>query len=295
MVELRHNAKEELNRIKECLIDPLAIELTNSVNWLKIKELSRDESDLYPITIIGDGKPVILLHGFDSCFMEFRRLSPHLKGKYKLIIPDLFGFGFCPRPKEISYGINSIIYHLEKTLETLNINSSIGLIGASMGGGIAMKFARSTKFNIQRILLLSPAGLIGKPTPIPPPFNTLGACFLKQPFVREGLCKQSFANPKDVGEQEKQIASIHLNVPGWSRSLAAFARDGGVANCALPLPKQPLNIIWGKDDRILNQKLRAECIELVKCEHEEIDNCGHLPHIDKPELVAKRWDLISNL
>ncbi len=292
MLKVQSHPQEELNRIKASLIDPLAIELTNCLHWIKLKELSKDDSELYPIAIVGEGKPILLLHGFDSCFMEYRRLVPLLKSKFKLIIPDLFGFGFCPRPIDGTYGSNGIIFHLEKIFETLNIDSEVFLIGASMGGGIAMKLARSSKIGIKRILLLSPAGLTGKERSIPPPFNTLGACFLKQGFVRKELCKQAFSDPRNVQKKEEQIASIHINVDGWGRSLAAFAKEGGVANCALPLPRQPLDIIWGQDDRILNEKLRRQCIELINCKHEVIKDCGHLPHIDRPELIAKRIDSI---
>mgnify|MGYP001189916846 CR=1 FL=1 len=65
------------------------------------------------------GKPILLLHGFDSCFMEFRRLAPFLINKYQLIIPDLFGFGFCPRPKNANYDKSSIISHLTKLINEL--------------------------------------------------------------------------------------------------------------------------------------------------------------------------------
>jgi len=57
---------------------------------------------------------------------------------------------------------------------------------------------------------------------------------------------------------------------------------------------QPLDIIWGKDDRILNESLRKKCMGLLlNCKHEEIEGCGHLPHIDKPQLIANRIHTIS--
>ncbi len=289
MNKVINDSKQELDTVLETLLDPLAIKLTNSINWINLKGISTDSANLYPVAILGKGKPILLLHGFDSCFMEFRRLAPYLERNYKLIIPDLYGFGFCPRPIKTQYGIESILSHLDNVLTSLKIQSNIGIIGASMGGGIAMKFARLNKNKINKILLLSPAGLTGKSVQIPSPLDYLGVFFLKQKCVREGLCRNAFSNPKDVGPSEKQIASIHLNVPGWARSLAAFARGGGVADCGLPIPTQTTKIIWGKDDRILNQKLRNTCQKLLNCSHEEIDHCGHLPHIDRPELVAKLW------
>ncbi|WP_269622782.1 alpha/beta fold hydrolase [Prochlorococcus marinus] len=280
-------SKNELNKIEKELLDPLAVNLTKCVKWAYLDGLSDSKSELYPIAVVGEGKPLLLLHGFDSCFLEFRRLTPLLKDKFMLIIPDLFGFGFCPRPKHTEYGIDSIITHLKKILEVLNINSNVSLVGASMGGGIAIKLAREIPKTINKLLLLSPAGLTDPPSPIYPPFDLLGACFLKQAFVRKQLCKQAFANPKDVSAPELQIASIHTNMPGWKESLAAFARKGGISNCGLPLPKQSTKIIWGEEDRILTKSSRDKCIKLLNCSHESIPQCGHLPHIDSPYLVAK--------
>ena len=108
------NPKRELDNIIETLIDPLAIKLTKSVKWLRLNKLSKTSTELYPVAIIGQGKPILLLHGFDSCFLEFRRLVPHLKERYQLIIPDMYGFGFCPRPEHNKYGLEAILYHLNE-------------------------------------------------------------------------------------------------------------------------------------------------------------------------------------
>ena len=77
--------------------------------WIKLKGLSNNDLDLYPVAIVGSGKPILFIHGFDSCFLEFRRLVPLLEKNYKLIIPDLYGFGFCPRPERNDYGIKQAI------------------------------------------------------------------------------------------------------------------------------------------------------------------------------------------
>ena len=126
--------------------------------------------------------------------------------------------------------------------------------------------------------------------PLPPVIDQIGVWFLGRKFVRRRLCQQAFADPqKSVGPPEEQIASVHLQVPGWSKSLAAFARSGGLANCGLPLPKQPLHSIWGANDRILKGTPKKESFELLNPYVEEIENCGHLPHLDQPKFVAERW------
>ena len=288
-MKIQTTSQEQLNKLKNNLLDPLAYELATKVEWRFLKEISESESDLYPVAITGKGPQILMLHGFDSCFLEFRRLVPLLQEKYQLIIPDMYGFGFCPRPKSNNYGLESVISHLTQIINSLSLSadSSIAVIGASMGGSVAMELARKHPKEINRLLLLSPAGLCSKQTKVIWPLDQLGVCFLKQSFIRKSLCRQSFANPnKSVGPEEEQIASIHLNVPGWHMSLSSFARNGGVANCGKPLPPQPVEVLWGAQDRIISSKERKRSMSLLSKNLVEIENCGHLPHLDRPMTVA---------
>ena len=117
----------------------------------------------------------------------------------------------------------------------------VGVIGASMGGSVAVEMARRQPQRIDALLLLAP--------PVSP-----GARCRFRPFwidwgpgswhdrSPQGLCRQAFADPDaDVGAPEEQIASLHLQCPGWADALAA-ARSG--AGCGTPLPQQPLHVIW---------------------------------------------------
>ncbi len=283
-------SREYLNSIKEQIIDQQARQLISDLDWIKLKGVDKDKSDLFPIVFSGEGRKILLLHGFDSCFLEFRRLAPLLKESYKLIIPDLYGFGFCPRYKENKYGFKYIMKHLNSVIDYLSDDAPIGLIGASMGGALALELARQNPTRINKLMLLSPAGLSGKNPKIRWPLNHLGALFLRQPFIRKGLCKQAFSNPQiDVGPAEEQIASIHLQVPGWQSSLAAFALDGGISDCGQPKPVQPLKIILGKNDRIIPKSEKEQTMKMYKENIEIASNSGHLPHLEEPKLVADNW------
>tara|TARA_Y100001968_G_scaffold180742_1_gene165548 strand:+ start:353 stop:1261 length:909 start_codon:yes stop_codon:yes gene_type:complete len=283
--------KAYINEIKYQLIDKQANELFEDLKWIQLEDISQNRSDLFPTVLTGKGKKILLIHGFDSCFLEYRRLTPFLKKNNKLIIPDLYGFGFCPRSKGNKYGFKYLMKHLNSILNYFSRNQPIGVIGASMGGALALELARQNPERVNRLLLLSPAGLAGKNPKIPWPFNHFGAFFLSQPFVRSGLCKQAFADPKNsVGPAEEQIASIHIKVPGWQSSLADFAAEGGVSDCGLPKPIQPLKIILGKHDRIIPKNEKEETNRNYKSNIEIATNSGHLPHLEEPKLVAESWE-----
>ena len=156
-----------------------------------------------------------------------------------------------------------------------------------------MEIARHQPDRVTRLLLLAPAGLTGRPMPVPPLLDQLGAWFLSRPGVRRGLCRQAFADPEtDVGPAEEQIASLHLQCPGWSAALAAFARSGGFSGSGHPLPQQPLHVLWGNNDRILRAAQKQALSALLEHPVECLDNCGHLPHIDRPQDVSERCNTV---
>tara|TARA_B100000242_G_scaffold16148_1_gene9940 strand:+ start:264 stop:1163 length:900 start_codon:yes stop_codon:yes gene_type:complete len=271
---------------KLSLIDPLGFYLANDVKWIKLNE--NWNSLKFPVVVGGKGQPIILLHGFDSSFLEFRRVYQLLKRNYKVIIPDLFGFGFSPRYPSMEINPSKIISHLIDIIEILQIKNNLKIIGASMGGATAIKLASEIPNSIDKIILLSPAGLFGEPKNIPFPLNQIGALFLGLPQVRKSLCKQAFAYPdKCVGEMEEQIASIHLGCKGWRSSLASFAKSGGFAGTYKYIQDMSIKTLCGENDRILGQKEIKKIKNIEKLNFVGLQNCGHLPHIDLPSLTGK--------
>ncbi|MEB3351557.1 MAG: alpha/beta fold hydrolase [Cyanobacteriota bacterium] len=280
--------RQLLEQAARSLLDPQGRALAAAVQWWELPNLPEH----WPVALLGQGPPVLLLHGFDSSLLEFRRLAPLLAIDHRLVIPDLHGFGFCPRPTGEAYGPAAVLAHLDALLQRVEEHQPgpVGLIGASMGGSVAVELARRQPGRISRLLLLAPAGLTGRPMPLPPLLDTLGVGFLSLPGVRRGLCRSAFADPQTaVGPAELEIASLHLHSPGWAMALARFARSGGFAGCGNPLPDQPLHVLWGADDRILRPPQRRAAAALLGPRLEELAACGHLPHLDQPEQVAQRW------
>lgn len=266
------------------LLDPDARALAAQVQWWTLPSLADDPALQWPVAVVGEGPPLLLLHGFDSSFLEFRRLVPLLSGSHTLVIPDLYGFGFTPRPEGGAYGPEGVLAHLDALLDRLA--TPLGVIGASMGGAVALELARRRPQQVEALLLLDPAGLGGVARSLPLPLAALGVRFLALPWVRRGLCRSAFADPDaSVGAPELEIASLHLTAPGWASSLAAFARSGGFAGCGEPLPPQPIRVLWGDRDRVLGPGLRRQADALLGDRIVPVPQCGHLPHLDQPTLV----------
>jgi len=271
---------------KLSILDPLGLYLANDVKWIKLNQ--NWNSLKFPVVMGGKGQPILLLHGFDSSFLEFRRIYKSLKRNFQVIVPDLLGFGFSPRCATNEYNSSKIISYLIDLLKILQITKNIKIVGASMGGSTALKLSFEVPDFIDKIILLSPAGLFGEPKSIPFPLNQIGASFLGLPQVRKNLCRQAFAFPDEsVGEMEEQIASIHLGCKGWRNSLASFAKSGGFAGTNKYIQNIPIKTICGENDRILGKKEIKNIREIKKLNFVGLQNCGHLPHVDLPSISSK--------
>ena len=273
-------------KVKNSLEDPLGIKISEDVKWIKLNE--KWNLSEFPVVICGTGKPILFLHGFDSSFLEFRRIYPFLKKKFQLVIPDLLGFGFTPRIACNQYNPSKIISYLIDIINTLKFKNKLMIVGASMGGSVAMNLAKEIPDLIDKIILLSPAGLFGESKIIPFPLNQIGATFLGLPQVRKSLCRQAFAFPDNsVGPREEQIASIHLGCSGWRNSLASFAKSGGFAGTYEYMQNISIKTICGENDRILGKKEINKIKQIDRLNFVGLKNCGHLPHVDLPSLSGK--------
>ncbi len=273
-------------KTKISIQDPLGLNISNDVNWINLGEEWNYAQ--FPVVISGSGRPLLFLHGFDSSFLEFRRIYPFLKNKFQLIIPDLLGFGFTPRIASNEYNPRKIISNLVDIINTLTLKNKLMLVGASMGGSVAINLAKEIPDHIEKIIFLSPAGFFGESKIIPFPLNQIGATFLGLPQVRKSLCRQAFAYPdKSVGSMEEQIASIHLGCPGWRNSLASFAKSGGFASTYEYMQNIPIKTICGENDRILGKKEINKIKQIDQLNFIGLKNCGHLPHVDLPSLTGK--------
>jgi len=282
----KHSNYNYLNEVKNKIIDPLGRDILNEIQWI---ELGHNWGNAkFPIVISGVGDPILFLHGFDSSLLEFRRIYPYLKSHFQLIIPDLLGFGFSPRIFSDQYNPENIILNLIDLIKELNISKKLNIVGASMGGSAALLLSNEISKQINKSMLLSPAGLFGDSRSIPRPFNQIGAAFLGLPLVRKNLCRQAFAYPqKSVGIKEEQIASIHLGCDGWRNSLASFASSGGFGGSYKYLQNIPIKTVCGLNDRILGKNEINKLRDTKSLNFLGLKNCGHLPHLDLPELTSK--------
>ena len=88
----------------------------------------------------GSGEPLILVHGFGATKDNFTRVAAYLTPHYRVLIPDLPGFGDSFKPEHASYTIAQQVEWLNAFATALGVGR-VHLGGSSMGGFIATLYA----------------------------------------------------------------------------------------------------------------------------------------------------------
>jgi len=108
--------------------------------------------------IIGEGKPLLILHGWGSKSDKWQETANHLaENGIKSIIPDLPGFGKSQRP-DFPWGLQDYCNFVEKFVELVGLNKFF-LLGHSFGGAVVVKYAREFPQKPIKIFLVSSACL----------------------------------------------------------------------------------------------------------------------------------------
>jgi len=242
---------------------------------------------------LGTGDPpILLLHGFDSSVLEFRRLLPLLAESRETWAVDLLGFGFGDRVSDLTFSSAEIEAHLHAFWQD-TIQRPVILVGASMGGAAAISFTLNYPEVVEKLVLLDSAGL-AKPPKIGkfmfPPLDRLATGFLRNPRIRQNISQAAYFN-KSLASRDAQVcAALHLECLNWHEALAAFAKSGGYGSFVEQLPhlQQSTLVVWGKNDQILGVKDAPRFEKLIpNSELVWIEDCGHVPHLEQPQLTAE--------
>jgi 2-succinyl-6-hydroxy-2,4-cyclohexadiene-1-carboxylate synthase len=109
----------------------------------------------YFVEVKGEGKPLLLLHGFASTHETWDSCEKYLNSGYKLIFIDLIGHGTTDSPNDLNrYKMKSICLDIKYILETICVNN-INILGYSMGGRIALSFLMYFPQMVDKLILES--------------------------------------------------------------------------------------------------------------------------------------------
>ncbi len=106
---------------------------------------------------LGQGMPVILIHGLAASLHDWDALVPALVARgYATHALDLLGHGDSPKPAMPAYEMEWIVEHFAAWLETLELPDRVVLVGHSLGGYVALDYARRFPTKVQGLVLVDP-------------------------------------------------------------------------------------------------------------------------------------------
>jgi len=228
----------------------------------------------------GDSVPVLLLHGFGADLNTWMFTQPALADGRQVIALDLPGHGGSGKQLDRA-DAESLAAIVEHALNALGIER-LHLVGHSMGGGIAISFAVREPERVATLTLISSAAL-------GPEIN---AAFIDG-FVRAARRREAIEalnllvhDPALVSRTMIEDVLRYKRLDGAPEALAAFAEEwfpGGrqraVLGDAVAVLKLPVQIIWGREDRII-PVAHAEALASRVPVH-ILEQTGHLPHMEK--------------
>jgi pimeloyl-ACP methyl ester carboxylesterase len=106
-----------------------------------------------------DGPSVLLVHGATIGGFAFDRwIKPLSEAGFRVIVPDMFGYGYSDRPTA-TYDKAFYMTQLSDLLDRLNVTGPLHIVGSSMGGAITSDFVAANAARIRSVTLIAPAGL----------------------------------------------------------------------------------------------------------------------------------------
>jgi pimeloyl-ACP methyl ester carboxylesterase len=244
----------------------------------------------------GQGEPLVLLHGLGAEKDVWTDTARSLTGTYRVLAPDLPGFGESSKPDGAAYDVATQVQHVAAFVHALGLTRfSIG--GNSMGGWIAGAYAAAHPEQIVTAWLMDPGGVAAARNSemmrivdrggLPPMFPRTGA-ELQETFrfiaAREPAVP-GFLIPVIA---RKQAQSRERNLKVFRTLLAEIPR--APLEKALAGSKTPTLIVWGKHDRlcdpagaaVLHDRMPNSAVKMM-------DDIGHVPMLEDPAATARDY------
>jgi pimeloyl-ACP methyl ester carboxylesterase len=231
----------------------------------------------------GDSKEtLVLIHGLGASAERWNHVIPLFTNKYRVIVPDLIGFGYSDKPL-VDYTPEFFSEFLEKFLSASNIIHPY-LIGSSLGGQISAEYTASHPDNVEKLILVSPSGVMKQSTP------ALDAYIMAALYPNEQNAKHAFelmeCSGKNIDPQVVNEFVERMQLP--NAKLAFMSTILGLKNAEVITPKlqsiiTSTLIIWGTKDPVIPIKHLDEFVSSIKdCRFYRMDDCGHTPYVQDP-------------
>jgi len=275
------------------------------------QDLKMAYMDITPINY--NGKNVVLFHGknFNGAYWQ-TTIEALTKEGFRVIVPDQIGFGKSSKPDHFQYTFQQLAQNTKVLLDTLNIKE-VAILGHSMGGMLATRFTLMYPELTEKLILENPIGLEDWKLKVPyKPIDWWYKNELKKTY--EGIKEYQLVNYYDNKWKPEYDQWVNL-LAGWTLNSNYETIAWNAALTYDMIFTQPvvyefknitaptLLIIGTRDRTALGKPLVSDAVrktmglydqlgkrtqkEIPNAQLVELENVGHLPHIEKFEDFIK--------
>jgi pimeloyl-ACP methyl ester carboxylesterase len=241
----------------------------------------------------GQGPPVVLIHDFFVNHLEFESVLGPLSQRFRVLVPDLPGFGESekPSPARYAYGIESFAEAIVDMIAGLELGR-VSLVGHSLGGAAAITLAAEHPELVEKLVLVNAMSypfLLDFRSRLPLlPF--LGGLIFKQMYGRGGFRRHfrdnvfspGFAAPLDKIDRYYDV----FNTPAARESAHAVlqsSRDTRPIVARIPRITAPTLVVWGRSDRMFPASFGQRLAREIAGARFDVLDAGHSPNEECPD------------
>ena len=239
----------------------------------------------------GSGSPIVLLHGLGGYAAEWSLVIPRLAGRHRVVVPDLPGLGRSHLPPA-RLDAASVVSWLRQLIEQ-TCNEPPTLVGHSLGGGIAARFAIEHGDQVRRVVLVDSTSLSRQR---PAPGLVLAILRFSARPTRanhDRFLRQVLVDPVRTGglwgDRWPAAADYEIELAHNKDVSTATGRlMRRIVMRRIPREKLakigvPVTLIWGTEDRLMKFAIAQQTADRLRWPLHPIQDCGHGPHIERPE------------
>lgn len=231
---------------------------------------------------------VILIHGSGpgvTAYANWRLVMPALAENFRVLAPDMVGFGYSERPASVQYDVQTWADQVVGLMDTLALPQA-HMVGNSFGGAIALRIATQHPDRVGRLVLM---GSMGVPFPITEGLERVWGYEPSFENMRKVL--DVFAYSRDIVNDELAEVRYRGSIePGFQESFAAMfpaPRQRWVEAMCSPeedirqLPHRTL-IVHGREDQVIPVQTSLRLMELIdNADLTVFCHCGHWSMIER--------------
>jgi pimeloyl-ACP methyl ester carboxylesterase len=242
---------------------------------------------------MGQGPPLVFVHGLSGCWQNWLENIPHFARRHRVIAIDLPGFGESELPQE-DISIPGYGRFVDAFLAEIGVERA-AVVGNSMGGFVAAEVAVSHPARVEKLVLVSAAGVITvRPAELTVAkrmarlvqFGGARVLARRQSMVRRRRMRSMILygivrHPELLQPELVYEVASGGGKPGFMDAFQAIL-DYDFSD-RLPEVERPTLIVWGRNDRIVPVGGADRYEQLIPNSRREIfEDTGHVPMIERP-------------